>query len=82
MGEANLSLATARELESETKVPARRLLQLVRTGVIPRGVAVHFGRQVRFARGPFLAWLASGGAQLPGGWRREAPKVQEAEART
>ncbi|HOC43247.1 MAG TPA: helix-turn-helix domain-containing protein [Thermoanaerobaculales bacterium] len=44
---------------------------MARNGDIPAGVAIRLGRQVRFDMDALERWLKSGGAALPGGWRRE-----------
>ena len=53
-------------------VSEQRAYEMVRVGIIPPGVAVRLGRQVRFAEDELRQWIAAGGQALPGGWRREA----------
>lgn len=48
----------------------RRGWAMVREQILPPGVVVRLGRQVRINVARFEAWLASGGAALSGGWRR------------
>lgn len=43
--------------------------QLAKTGVLP---VVRVGRRVRVSRGALERFIADGGKDLPGGWRREA----------
>jgi hypothetical protein len=68
-------LRTAAELEKITEggIKARRAQALARLSLFPPGVVVHLGRQVRFAEGPLLAWLASGGAAFQYGWSKNKP---------
>jgi len=69
----SLRIGTATEAEHFTAdgIPARRWLAMARNGDIPAGVAIRLGRQVRFDMDALERWLKSGGAALPGGWRRE-----------
>jgi hypothetical protein len=39
--------------------------------VLPAGVVVRFGRQVRINVEALRTWESAGGAPLPGGWKRE-----------
>lgn len=49
-----------------------RVYNLVRDGVIPNGVVVHLGRQIRFHAENLNAWIERGGQTFPGGWRKES----------
>jgi hypothetical protein len=49
-----------------------RFYTLVRQGIFPPGVVVHFGRQIRVHPERLERFIESGGQALPGGWRREA----------
>ena len=51
-----------------------RVYEMVRQGILPPGVVVHFGRQVRINEQRFRAWLDDGGQALPGGWRQQTKK--------
>ena len=44
----------------------------VRAGTFPPGVTVALGRRRFFHREKLRAFLESGGAPLPGGWRKQA----------
>jgi excisionase family DNA binding protein len=59
-------------------ISAQRTYELVRTGVMPPGVAVRLGRQVRIDEEALRAWIHAGGQALPGGWRRSADDAPEA----
>lgn len=52
-------------------VSVQRVYELVRTNVLPPGVAIRLGRQVRINEVALRDWLIRGGQSLPGGWRRE-----------
>ena len=52
-------------------VSTQRIYEMIRVGILPPGVAVRLGRQVRIDAGQLAAWLKAGGQALPGGWRRE-----------
>lgn len=54
-------------------VPQSHIYKLIREGLFP---AVHLGRIVRVDETSLKEWIARGGRQLPGGWRRE--DIQEA----
>jgi hypothetical protein len=75
-----LELLTAKEVEDryKGKITARRALQAARTGVLPRGVVIRLGRQVRFSAAALRSYLEGGGAALPGGWRRK-PAEEKAD---
>ncbi len=47
-----------------------RLYEMVRTGLLPPGVAVHLGRQIRIDEDALTDWIKAGGQALPGGWKR------------
>lgn len=52
-------------------VTLQRFYELVRTNVLPPGVVVRLGRQVKVDEDALREWIKSGGQALPGGWRRE-----------
>lgn len=62
-----MSLHTAKEVAQRLGVPATRVHQLVREGLLP---AVHLGRQVRIDSDKLDEWIESGGRTFAGGWRR------------
>lgn len=49
-----------------------RFYDLVRLGIIPAGVVVRIGRQIRINPTKLEQFIETGGRGLPGGWRREA----------
>ena len=67
-----VKLWDAKQTEAETGIPVSRLYELARQDLIPH---VHLGRQIRFSEQAIRAWVADGGAALPGGWRREPAAV-------
>ena len=52
-------------------VSNQRFYELVRTAVIPPGVVVRLGRQIRINEDALSEWIDHGGQALAGGWRRE-----------
>lgn len=65
----NTKLLTMTEAAALLSVSVARAYELARTDVIP---VVRLGRQVRVNEAALHAWIAAGGAALPGGWKREA----------
>lgn len=51
-------------------VSQARTYELARTGILPDGVVVRLGRQIRFDEQSLVEWIRGGGEALPGGWRR------------
>ncbi len=47
-----------------------RLYEMIRPGLLPPGVVVHLGRQIRIDEDALAAWIKGGGQALPGGWKR------------
>ena len=47
-----------------------RLYEMVRTGLLPVGVVVRLGRQIRLDEDALVEWIKAGGQALPGGWKR------------
>jgi excisionase family DNA binding protein len=45
-------------------IPVQRVYAMIRSGVLPPGVAVHFGRVVRIDLAALRAFIANGGATL------------------
>ncbi len=66
-----MALIKAKEAAMALATTPQRVYELVRTGVIPPGVAVRLGRQVRFDDAALAEWIRKGGQALPGGWRHE-----------
>ena len=50
-----------------------RVYELAREGILPPGVVVRLGRQVRISEAKLREWIESGGQCLPGGWKRRPP---------
>jgi hypothetical protein len=63
---------TAADVERVTGglIPRLRAYQLARENVLPPGVVLRLGRQIRFDLHRLEDWLESGGAGFDGGWRR------------
>ena len=61
-------------------VSEQRVYELVRTGILPPGVVVRLGRQVRIDEDALREWIAAGGQSLPGGWRRDAAPESRSDA--
>jgi len=64
-------LITATHAAEILNVSVQRIYELVRLRLLPPGVAVHVGRQVRVDESRLREWIAAGGSALPGGWRRQ-----------
>ncbi len=65
-------LGTVVDAARVLNVRRQRVRQLYRTGLMPPGVVVRLGRQVRFDLDALDAWIRAGGTALPGGWRQTA----------
>lgn len=65
----NDTLLTAEEVSALLRVPVASVYELARSQRLP-GV-VRIGRLVRFQKAALRRFIESGGAPLPGGWRRE-----------
>jgi excisionase family DNA binding protein len=53
-------------------VDPQRVYEMIRSKLLPPGVAVRLGRQVRINQAALDEWIRTGGQALPGGWRRES----------
>jgi len=53
-------------------IPVSRFYELVRQNILPPGVIIRLGRQIKVDPAKLEAFIGSGGQSLPGGWRREA----------
>ena len=51
-------------------VSPQRIYEMVRVGILPPGVAIRLGRQVRIDAEGLASWAARGGQTLSGGWRK------------
>ena len=66
-----MKLTTAKNGAQILGVKEGRVYEMIRTGLLPAGVVVHLGRQIRIDEDALRAWIHAGGQALPGGWRRE-----------
>jgi excisionase family DNA binding protein len=64
-------LITLAEAAERLTVSYDRACEMARTGILPPGVVVRLGRQVRVNPDALDAFITSGGQALPGGWRQE-----------
>lgn len=62
-------LLRVQEAADRLSISYPRAADLARKGLLP---VVRIGRQVRIDPARLEQFIASGGAALPGGWRREA----------
>lgn len=53
-------------------IPVKKAYDLISAQVIPAGVVVRVGRQLRFDMARLERWIEAGGSGYDGGWRREA----------
>lgn len=67
-----MKLVDAGRIAEILGVSQARVYELARIGVLPDGVVVRLGRQIRFDDDALVEWIRAGGTALPGGWRREA----------
>lgn len=61
-----MNLITVREAAQELKVSSWRIYDLIRRGLLPPGVVVRLGRQLRIDRDALERWVAAGGQGLAG----------------
>jgi excisionase family DNA binding protein len=54
-------LRTAEEIAPILRVKPARVYEMARVGIIPKGVAVRMGRQVRFDEDRLRVWMENGG---------------------
>lgn len=66
-----MRLLTAEDAARMLYVSVGRAYELARTGILPSGVVVRLGRQIRFDEDALIEWIRAGGQALPGGWRRD-----------
>ena len=55
----------------------QRVYEMARQGILPPGVIVRLGRQIRINESKLREWIESGGQSLPGGWRRRPKKSSQ-----
>ena len=66
-----MQLIEATQAAKMLGVSTGRLYELARIGILPVGVIIHIGRQIRVDQDALREWVRAGGQSLPGGWRRE-----------
>jgi len=72
-------LLTVQQVAAALQVPQRRVYEMIRLGLLP---AVHLGRQVRISQAALDSFIAGGGRQFAGGWRKApADDTRTAEMR-
>lgn len=76
-----MRLITIKEAAEMLSIGAPRLYELARAGVLPDGVKVRLGRQLRFDAEALREWVRTGGQALPGGWRRVPPTSRDEVAK-
>ena len=64
-----LKLITVEEAAELLQLPVPNVYRQIRSGLIPVGVCVRIGRQIRIRPDRLEQWLDAGGAALPGGWK-------------
>jgi excisionase family DNA binding protein len=67
-----MKLGTGKRAAEILGVTQARFYELVRTQILPPGVIIRLGRQIRVDEDALEAWIRSGGQTLAGGWRRAA----------
>jgi excisionase family DNA binding protein len=55
-------------------ITEQRAYQLAREGILPEGVIVRLGRQIRIDPDELEKFIRGGGQALPGGWKKEAER--------
>lgn len=65
-----MKLCSAKRAAELLDVSVARIYEMARTHILPKHVAVRLGRQLRIDEDALREWIRSGGAALPGGWRR------------
>ena len=63
-------LARVSALAKRLGVSEQRAYELARAGLV--GGVVRVGRQIRVDLDLLESWIAAGGQELPGGWRKQA----------
>ncbi|MGD0950428.1 MAG: helix-turn-helix domain-containing protein [Candidatus Binatia bacterium] len=77
-----MELIDARHAAKILAVSVARVYELARTHMLPDGVVVHLGRQIRINSEGLEDWIKGGGQALAGGWRREAEQHELPPAMT
>jgi len=60
------------EVAAILNVKLDRVYQMAREGILPSGVIVRLGRQLRVDEERLHQFISDGGQALPGGWKKEA----------
>lgn len=68
----SIQIISASEVAEILGVSAIRVYEMARAGLLPAGVVVRLGRQVRFNADALDRWIESGGRSWESGWRRAA----------
>jgi hypothetical protein len=69
------TLITLADAAQRLCVSYDRACEMARTGILPPGVVVRLGRQIRVNPDALDAFITSGGQALPGGWRQEPESI-------
>lgn len=70
-----IPLKSVRYAAQRLNISEQRVYQLVREGVLPDGVVVRLGRQVRIDPDQLEDFIRKGGRALAGGWKKERNSV-------
>jgi hypothetical protein len=57
-------------LAQRLNITEQRAYQVVREGLLPQGVVVRLGRQIRIDPERLENFIRDGGKSLPGGWKK------------
>lgn len=69
------ALISAETAAQRLGIPTKKVYDLIAEGVLPAGVAVRVGRQIRVDLAALDRWIAAGGAGFSGGWRKSQPPI-------
>ena len=74
--EQDMRLLSMKEASEMLLISTSRGYEMARQGILPHGVVVRLGRQLRVNEERLQEWLDNGGQALPGGWRRGPTATQ------
>lgn len=57
-------LRTAEQVAPLLQVKPGRVYEMARLGILPKGVVIRMGRQIRFDEDSLIEWIRSGGSIL------------------
>ncbi len=86
-----MKLTTVKQGARILDVTEGRVYEMIRTELLPPGVVVHLGRQIRIDQDALAEWIQAGGQALPGRWKRvpdestsasTLPKPDDGDTRT